>query len=637
MDTTTRETLRQAARQRKLQLTKRLLKHGMRYRRMILFALLTSVVAGLALGLQVSIPKIVIDHVLVATPKGEAGQSDAFDRMVESFAGSISDFVGAEANQGVIILLALVILLATGIGAFASYTNEILAKSLATLVSRDLREDLVGKFVQLPLAHFHGQRMGDLVSRFSNDIQTTYLTINIFVSEILLQPFYLLSALTAAFLVSPQLSIFSLVLLPVVVFPVIIRGKRVHHRARKSMASLGDATEAMNQVLSGLRVVKAYRREDFEVERFRAVNGLWSQREVDVVRTKAKGKAVMEVLYGVALASLMTLGGYVVMQKSWGLSAGDLLVFMTALGAAYRPLKRLSVAFNKWQTSLAAAERVYEILDTPSEPLDAPGAFPINGLRESIRFEDVHFSYRNEQGTVLPVLKGVSFEIPAGKTVALVGPSGAGKSTIADLIFRFYEPTSGRILLDGQPLGLLTRESLLATLAVVSQQPFLFNASIFDNIAYGKPGATQQEVEAAARIANIHEEILAQPEGYKTPVGERGARLSGGQLQRITIARAALKDASFLLLDEATSSLDTESERAVQAALGRLLVNKTALVIAHRLSTIENADCIFVLNQGRIAESGTHNELLARGGLYKSLYRIQVQQPGAAIEPEKAL
>jgi subfamily B ATP-binding cassette protein MsbA len=354
---------RRRQRKQKWALTKRLLRHGFRYKGIIVAAFLTSIVAGLALGLQVSIPKIVIDHVLIPRTPDSLEEQDSFGRVVESLAGFLADTFNTDDALGVIYLLAIVILFATGIGALASYTNEILAKSLATFVSRDLRRNLVAKLVRLPLGHFVGHRLGDLVSRFSNDIQTTYLTINIFISEVLLQPFYVIAGLGTAFLASPRLSLFSILFLPLVVLPVIIRGKRVHKRARKSMISLGDATETMNQILGGLRVVKAYQQESQEVLRFEEVNAVWSKREIDVVRTKAKGKAVMEVLYGVALAAAMTFGGYLVMERAWGLKGGDLVMFMTGLGAAYRPLKRLSVAFNKWQSSVAAAERVYEIMD----------------------------------------------------------------------------------------------------------------------------------------------------------------------------------------------------------------------------------------------------------------------------------
>jgi len=321
---------------------------------------------------------------------------------------------------------------------------------------------------------------------------------------------------------------------------------------------------------------------------------------------------------------VLAIGGSMVIHQKWGLTPANLTGFLVAMAYLFRPIRRLSVAYNNWQESISAAGRLFEVLDTPEIAPDPPEARSIGRIRKGLVFEDVWFSFDNEGSAPTPVLRGVSFQIPASNTVALVGPSGSGKSTIADLIFRFYEPTRGRILIDDVPLDSISRESLYREIAVVAQQPFIFNTTIRANIAYGRPEASLEEIQEAARAACIHEEILALPEGYDTVVGDRGATLSGGQLQRITIARAILKNASFLLLDEATSNLDAASELAVQEALSNLMRGRTSLVIAHRLSTIVDADHILVIKEGRIVEQGTHQELVAREGAYHQLYRLQL-------------
>jgi ATP-binding cassette, subfamily B, bacterial MsbA len=647
-------------------LTVRLLKYVLRHRLAVVCAIAAMLLAGVTETVPIFLAKVFVEDVLLTTPGVKVGQLDrtrGTDVLVDtasrpvlfsrsksnpeefeqapdvaaarverrprgSWAQSASRKIlrafpeGLDAKSAMLALVVGLIILTALLGALAIYANEYLAKALATHVIVDLRCEMMNRLLRLPMGYFTRRKLGDIQSRFSNDAQTTHLCVNLFISEVLLQPLVIAAGITAAFVINWQLAVAALFICPAVVLPIVRLGKKVSQRTRRMLESVSDSTEAVSQALAGIRIIKAFGMESEQSAEYRALNEEYRKRSLKIVQTKAKGRAIVEITHGIVLAIALGGGGWLVMNGSWDVEAGDFVAFLVALATLFRPLKRLTMAYHHWNESLAGAKRLFEVVDTPAESVDAADARVLGPIREAIRFEGVSFAYPDVADQ--RVLDAVSFTIPAGRTVALVGPSGAGKSTIADLLLRFYEPLKGRITIDGHELSKVTRASLLAQVAVVSQQPFLFNTTIADNIRCARPSASRAEIVAAGVAAHVDEFASKLPSGYDTVVGDRGASLSGGQLQRITIARAILKNASLLILDEATSNLDTVSEGLVQEALTNLSKGRTALVIAHRLSTIEQADLILVLERGRVTESGTHQELMARRGAYFRLYSSEL-------------
>jgi subfamily B ATP-binding cassette protein MsbA len=577
-------------------LINRLLSYMSGRRKVIGFALLSMVVFALCKNFPILVIERLLDTVFAPGQDLESAKSD-------------------------LTLYAGLILVSAFIGGISYWFNEYLFKWMSYHILVSMRMDLMDHVLRLPLRFFNKQRMGSLVSRVTNDVQISYRTINIFMSEIILLPIMAVTALAVSFAISWQLSLCILPLIPLMILPVLRLGKRVKKRSRRGLESLEDTTEIMLQTISGIRTVKSCHAEDFQLDRFRASNASYLERAMKVVKTKSKGRGQMDFLYTAAVAGFILGGGHLVLNKTWGLTAADFVAFLMAVTAFYRPLKRLASAFNNFQESLAATNRIFELLDAPISEEQVIDGKPISGIDGDLVIENVSFAY-DRNG--VQALNGVSFKIGKGETVALVGPSGAGKSTIADLLAGFYRPDDGQILVNGQDLWSLDRQSYLERVALVSQSPFVFNTTIRENILYGDKNATEEEIRHAATLANLQDVIAELPEGYETVVGERGAALSGGQLQRLTIARALLKKPDLLILDEATSALDVGNEKLVQDAIDNLAAERTTLVIAHRLSTVRSADRILVLEDGRIVEMGNHDELLARGGAYAELHALQL-------------
>jgi len=528
--------------------------------------------------------------------------------------------------------VAVAVLGIAAIKGFASYAQSILMYRVGQRVVADIQRALFRRLIGADLAFFHANPTGTLIARFVSDaglLRNASANVLVGIGK---------DAITVVFLVAVMfyqdwaLALASFVLFPVAVRPIASVGRRMRRATVNTQAEIGQFTTLLDQTFQGARHVKAYGMEAYETARadrmIESVNRLLNR----AARIRSATSPVMETLGGIAVAGVILYGGYQVIEGMR--TAGTFFSFITALLLAYQPMKTLANLTANLQEGLAAAERIFAVLDIEPEICDAPGAPPLVVTGGEIRFEAVRFTYPNGG----PALNGAELVVPAGKTVALVGASGAGKSTILNLIPRFYDTTSGRVLIDGTDVRRVTLASLRASIALVSQEVSLFDDTVRANIAYGRFGASEAEITAAAQAAAADDFIRALPKGYDTVVGEQGVKLSGGQRQRVAIARAMLKNAPILLLDEATSSLDTESERQVQSALKTLMRGRTTLVIAHRLSTVVDADLIYVIDAGRIVESGTHAQLLARGGAYQRLYALQfADQPAPAEAGAHAL
>ncbi len=529
----------------------------------------------------------------------------------------IIDDIFVNQRQDMLVPVAIATLVVFAAKGAATYAQAVLMSFVGHRIVADMQQRLYERLIGADLAFFNRSSPGDLISRFINDINMLRSAVSTTLVGIGKDSLTALALVGVMFYEDWLLALVTFAAFPVAILPMLSIGRRVRSISADTQAQVGRLTTLLDESFQGMRYVKAYAMEAYETLRARAaIDGIF-RLNYRSARVRSTLHPVMEMLGGLAVVAVILYGGQQVISQ--GKSPGSFFAFITALLLAYEPMKRLTKLNANLQEGLAAAERVFELLDQEPEIREKSGApaLAVNG--GTIRFAQVSFSY--ETGTA--AMNDVSLEVPAGRTAALVGASGAGKSTILNLIPRFYDVNSGAVTIDGQDVRAVTMDSLRRQIALVSQEILLFDDTIRANIAYGRPDASDADVAAAATAAGADEFIVELPRGYETPVGPRGAKLSGGQRQRIAIARAMLKNAPILLLDEATSSLDSESERQVQKALAELMAGRTSLVIAHRLSTVVNADIIFVIDAGRVVESGTHPELLTRAGPYARLYAAQ--------------
>jgi subfamily B ATP-binding cassette protein MsbA len=489
-------------------------------------------------------------------------------------------------------------------------------------VIRDLRDEVYKKYHALPLSFFHGRKAGELISRVTNDVTLVRGAIGYGLSEMVRNAFLFIFYLAVALWASWQMALAALIIFPPALFLITLLGRKLRVNSIKTQEKMAAVTTILQETVSGIRVVKAFGMEKFEISRFKKHAHDYYKTMVKLTRISALGAPFTELLGVLAGALILWYGGRQILGGG-SLTTSTFLLFILAAFSMMDPIKKLSQVNMEIQQGLAAAQRLYEIIDTPPIIADKPEAIEFTDFKHAIIFDGVSFSYGKKEFA----LDNISFQLARSEILALVGPSGGGKSTIVDMLPRFYDPAKGRIVIDNIDIRDMKLGSLRSLMGIVTQETILFNDTIANNIAYGQTDVPIEKIRDIARAAFADEFIMKMPNGYETVIGDRGVKLSGGQKQRLAIARALFKDPPILIFDEATSALDTESELLIQQAIDNLLTGRTVIVIAHRLSTIRNANKILVVNNGRIVEQGSHNELLAASGLYKKLHDMQFAEP----------
>jgi subfamily B ATP-binding cassette protein MsbA len=572
-------------------------------------------------GLQLGSNDGAADAKPTAILRGVLDFTESVRASLESWFPALGGGAGATSEDKISLLVTIgvCVVVVAALGGFVQFMFVKASRNLSLKILADLRQDLAAHVLRLGMQYHTSSRKGDLLSRATTDVNIILVALSLAFDDLVLEPAQVLGNLVLTLGSNPFLTLLVFVMIPIVIIPLVIFGKRVRKGTRKSLTALGESTEAMSQMFSGIRVVKAFRMEERELEDFREANQNWITRSMSVVRAKAMTEGITHFLTYAGFVILLCGFGFVQIQSGALSDLGSLTIWVVGFSTMYQHVKRISKAYQTVQESMGASERLFEVLDLPPAAVSGSrGSRKLRGPIEGLEFRNVGFAYDGE-----PVLSGLSFHAKAGETIAIVGASGAGKSTLIDLVARFYDPESGGILVNDIDIRELDPDVWFANWALVDQHPFLFHASIRENVAYGKPNASDEEIRSALRAANLLDFIETLPAGMQTEVGDRGARLSGGQRQRLTIARAILKNPAILLLDEVTSALDAESEQAVREALERLMAGRTSIVVAHRLSTIRKATRILVLDRGKVVEEGSHEALLRTAGPYRRLYEMQ--------------
>jgi len=549
---------------------------------------------------------------VVATPKPALFDiMGTFNYYVKYMIGNYGAWGALEFICGAIVISAL----------FANlfrYLSQRTMENLRVHTLLNFRRAVFNNVMDLHLGYFSNERKGDIISKIASDVQVVQFSVTATLQVVFKEPLTLIVFMAMLFNMSAELTLYSLLVIPISAFVISLIVKRLKAQAIASQQTYGTMISYLDEALSGIKIIKAFNAVDFIKKRFNNENVKYSNITKSMARRQQLASPTSEFFGIVMVAGIVLFGGYMVLNNTSPLTAPVFITYIALFSQVMRPAKAISDSFSNIHSGIAAGERVLALIDEKPLIKDEPDATAITEFNEGIHFKDVSFAYGERT-----VLSHINLTVPKGKTIALVGPSGGGKSTLMDLIPRFMDPQSGAIFVDDKDIKHVTAGSLRALMGVVNQESVLFNDSIYNNIAFGKESATPAEVEAAARIANAHNFIEETEQGYQTNIGDRGTKLSGGQRQRICIARAVLSNPPIMLLDEATSALDTESEKLVQDALNNLMKNRTSLIIAHRLSTIQNADTIVVLENGKIVEQGNHQELINHNGLYRKLIDMQ--------------